>query len=1261
MFRCTICKAVVSVAAAFLFGSGALYAQSPVRTYTCETGNVQAHAFSDAATTYTFNEETNLETLWLKADGSTAALNVLPDAVSTPQSFTGNAPVPEFYFGKEKVRFFGLTGAGCLYFGAEDVISAQANPDMDITGSGKLKNLVFLQFLNGTVVSGMSWIYETSVYAGTDAAVRYEIADDTLFVGYENLKVYSQDKLTSLSLSFQYRITPDGSISFVPVAMQPSGVTNKTTGAHYFLFQLGLFPGGSKSEGVFLKDLDGAVESEIQTWGALPKIEITQTSYPTTSYSFVKPAPCQVIASPEVSTWSYRVTDTELELNPATQSSTITWKEGLKCVLLLSTQASLTGDDLPQNGEEYSDKIGEKIGSSVFATVATKETSGSFMKYRSVDGLTPDTRYYLYAFPFNDDCSGFTYNTQDIPRLEIKTAMASPVSLQVNEATISDTGYTLSVSTGDNAPYLLAVSPRQLMPRTLLYNRIPLKEGGYAKGDVITIGDETMEVLAPCLTEESYPVGGLTPGAERWYYVWSTRADQSEFSYEPVCLGVSTLRTMPDTLDFDAAAANANMTSPSAGGPAGWSFGEDNDHSFYVYEREGEGKFLSVAMQQNDEKGVSHSTAVTPVFVSGDARKAGATFNLYFWKLSTVGEYEPATLDRTDTLYLQYRLEGQDSWTTASTVTSAASVNGGNLSVEMPAFETAGKSFRLRVLAASNFVPSGRESAPSASIRSIRVYVPCSEVSAPQVSEVMHNRALLSWTDVNTPRAGSYAVMWKQSDASAWQEMNVLVREASLTKLTPDMPYVASIRSVCGAGDTSIAQEVYFQTHRTLPYALKPTAEGAMPSEITFRTGGLPASGDAALQEVGADAEVWKMEKFEGDSMFISLKRAEEVENTLWLRFPVLAVGNTRGKAQLDMTLWGTNGLIAWDSLFVLVSSDSLFSRTEVVATFDSSYFVSEAKKVSVEFEVNTPYLYIALYTKFEADGGNHTLFANHISVDWSDIYCDPAGSIRQSHLEKNSIDISWSGEGLEYGLFYREADNAEVGWDTIFTSETSWHLDNLKSNTSYEYYLVTYCDDSREKFSEASDIRVFTTLMSCEISYFEVVAGSETSDGVTVIVLTDAPTKQASVRPADEDACPYDFGVMDLKFDTVKLRGFTQCENTTYYIKVRAVCPTETGSWTEEQTFTTLPYSSNSPFEEAGLNGALRVRVTADEIVLENLTGEYVRELQAFSTAGRLLNVFAVNSSADVRLAHRLPQGAVLLRAVGENGRTATFKAIVM
>ncbi|MDE6695203.1 MAG: hypothetical protein K2J57_05165, partial [Bacteroidales bacterium] len=707
--------------------------------------------------TYTFTEETDLNTLWLKADGTTATLQAMADAYSTPQSFTGNIPVPEFYFGNEKVKYFGLTGAGCLYFGTEDAILASSNPTVDINGSGKLKNFVYLEFYNGTSDSWGAVAHITSIYAGKNAVAKYEIVNDTLFVGYENLKVYSAEKenTTWLPLSFQYKITPDGVITLIPVAMQPTGATDKTTGANLFFFTLGLIPGEDRSDGVFLSDLNGNVMN-VQSWAGIPKVEISDASYPSASYAFTQPAPCRQIASPKVTRWSYHITTTHFEINPGQES--MAWEEGTRCIFLLSPKASLTGNDLPQNGTEYSDKAGLKIGSSVFATVAESEGPyGSFVKNKGVNGLTPDTRYYLYAFPYNDDCSNFQYNTTNIPRLDLKTAMVAPASLRVEEASISDAGYTLSLTKADNNPYLLGVSARQISPETLLNNRLLPKAGGYAKGDVITIGGERIEVLAPCSTDASYQVSGLTAGTERWYYAWSTRADQSEYSYEPICRGFSTLRPVPSTVNFDEAAANVDINSPAAGGPAGWLFGDDNVDPFYVYNRAGLGNFLSVRMQRSENGSVAHNTAVSPVFTSGEARRVAAAFNLYFWRNGeTIGDYPASAPNPTDTLYIQYRLEGQDAWTTVATVTSAASVSGGELSVKTSSFETAGKNFRLRVLTASNHVPVGRETTNYASIRNFNVHVPCSEVSALQVSDVMNSTALVKWEDMNnTPRAGS--------------------------------------------------------------------------------------------------------------------------------------------------------------------------------------------------------------------------------------------------------------------------------------------------------------------------------------------------------------------------------------------------------------------------------------------------------------------------------------------------------------------------
>lgn len=1242
--------------AAFLTLAVASYAQAPVRIYTCQKGGVKAHVFSTSAHTYTFAEGTDLNTLWLKADGTTATLQAMADAYSTPQTFTGNVSIPEFFFGKEKVKYFGLTGAGCLYFGAEDAISASSNPDVDINGSCKLKNFVYLGFYNGTfdAVLGNATAHITPVFAGKNATAKYEIVRDTLFVGYENLKVYSLGNATTMPLSFQYKITPDGVITLIPTAMQPTGATDKATGDNFFFFTLGLLPGGDKSDGVFLSDLSGAVDNV--TWLGISKVEISDKSYPSESYSFKQPAPCQVIAAPEVTRWSYTITTTQFEINPGQES--MAWKEGNRCIFLLSSKSSLTGNDLPQNGTEYSDSEGLKIGSSVFATVAeAEEPQGSFVRNKKVGGLTPDTRYYLYAFPYNDNCSNFQYNTTKIPRKEIKTAMSAPASLQVEEASVSDTGYTLSVSKSGNNPYLLGVSARQIDPKTLQNNGLQPKAGGYAKGDVITIGGQKIEVLAPCATEASYKVGGLTAGTERWYYAWSTRTNQSEYSYEPICRGFSTLRPVPSTVNFDEAAANDGINSSAAGGPAGWLFGEDNVDPFYVYNRTGLGNFLSVRMQRGDNGQVAHNTAVSPVFASGEARRVAAVFNLYFWRDgATVGDYPASAPNATDTLYIQYRLDGQAAWNTIATVTKSANVSGGSLSVRTSSFETAGKNFRLRVLTASN-QPVGRETTNYASIRNFSVYVPCGEVSALQVSDVMNSSALVKWEDVNnTPRAGSYAVAWNKIDVSGTlQKTNVLVREANLRGLASHTPYVVSVRAVCGEGDTSAEQTVEFTTYRGLPYTLKTTTDGTVPEEITFRTGVLPAKGNATPQGVDAGKSVWEGAALPTDNTRIALDFAT-ANNPLWLRLPVLSVGNIRGKAQFTTQLSGSGSFNSTDTIFVLLSSDSLFSRSEVLGMLELSS-LNQAQDFAFEFDVTSPYLHMALFTHIGTT--SETLFASGMKVEWTEIYCDPVKSLRQSHLTENSVDISWSGEGLEYGLLYREEGSEK--WDTVFTGENTVHLDNLKSNTSYEYYVLTYCDEERGKVSDKSDTRDFTTLEECAIPTLEILEGTETYEGVAVVVLSPAPKKQLHIRPADLNECPYEIAVLDLQHDTTIVRGLTDCKAVTYYVKARAVCGAGISDWTEEQSFTTLDPADNSPLEGANLKESLRVRATADEIILENYTGEYVKEVQAFSTTGRLLAVFPVNSAADVRLAHRLPKGAVLLRAVSENGNTATFKVILL
>ncbi|MDE5543808.1 MAG: hypothetical protein K2I83_00155, partial [Bacteroidales bacterium] len=91
-------------------------------------------------------------------------------------------------------------------------------------------------------------------------------------------------------------------------------------------------------------------------------------------------------------------------------------------------------------------------------------------------------------------------------------------------------------------------------------------------------------------------------------------------------------------------------------------------------------------------------------------------------------------------------------------------------------------------------------------------------------------------------------------------------------------------------------------------------------------------------------------------------------------------------------------------------------------------------------------------------------------------------------------------------------------------------------------------------------------------------------------------------------------------------------------------------------------PFGTNVGVESVqSFDKAVKVRIFESQIIIENTQGLYIKSLQAFSTDGRLLKTYSVNSDQNAYIYHSLPKGAALLRVLGENGKTATYKTIIL
>ena len=537
-----------------------------------------------------------------------------------------------------------------------------------------------------------------------------------------------------------------------------------------------------------------------------------------------------------------------------------------------------------------------------------------------------------------------------------------------------------------------------------------------------------------------------------------------------------------------------------------------------------------------------------------------------------------ASLRAGDTIYIQYKGVSENTWKALSTVT-AANATAGNNTVDIPSIYSS-EDFNFRFVAVST-VAAGEDGYANAAIREIRVESICRSISSePEVSQIMSDRVVLSWDDEdNTPRAAAYHLRYRLSENEAWTGRISKNRSYTFTGLKANTSHTIEVAAVCAAGDTSDYVDVSFTTLRGLPYEfVLASKEGSqnpdtLPEGVTLKTGALPVGGTASLTEPDMEKTVWTPVQ-KGTAVYAGLEVSASLNNPLWLNLPVLSSGMSRGKARLSLKLsaWDASEQQATfsqnDTLLVLFSTNNTFNRSNTKLQVDLNEVTLQGNTFNIDFDVENSYLYWAIYTNLQTAG--NVLFIDSLHIEWTELYCNAATGLRQSNLDKRSVDISWTGEGEEYGIFYNDRNTDK--WDTVYTHETTYTLDNLLPETPYQYYIVVYCDADRIKQSDRSTTRYFQTEMECEVPTLEVVEGSETWQGVTVITKSNVQTREFYVEPQDHTDCSEHYTASNGKKDTVNISGLVYCGGIPYFIKARSLCPRDTSDWSEVKEFTTLP-----------------------------------------------------------------------------------------
>lgn len=1250
---------------------GMAQAGLPLKSYTLQKTTEALHTFSADATTISYIKKG--DTLGIRNYKSFIFLgeNSLErktetserhfDAVKTGLREIGfSFPIEDKTFTK-----FGLGGNGFIYFG--DTALSVGNIEDNLSSNKWKGSNFFGAYLMTDTSVGLNRVYDDDetehkvlpalILAGEDTKIQYETKDNVLYIGFEKLHVLDKDGQDKLTATYQYQVTPDGTISLLVGNIVPEEEKS------YHLRTVFV----STSTMLCLDFKNNGLNSS----GGQPSITLGSASsqYSNTKYSMIPPAPCSAIEEYSID-WNGKITAA-----PDKISFEYGFYDKGKATNLLMV---LSGSDAAlknrlQDQTEYTDN--SKINGSPVRVAA----SGAATPF---DELIPGTTYWLHVFPYNTNCAdGPIYGKEIIQPVTTSLAPLGGIEITaINVDTID-----LAVSTG-SAKYILGVS------KTKIYNYRAqpvsgiLKDGtSHATGDIIQFrySENSVEVsadikvLAVNATDATFRMTGAELGTDYFFYAWTMNGEGENvryaFDYVEVC--GRTVTEAPAVLDF----VGKEMIAT----PAGWQTSAvDGYNNFEIrtYSKNWDAPaWVCEHFYTEATSGTASAWTVSPWFKgSGNMQ---AVFNVTFYRLSyeQLEGSSPVFSDfvnASDSVVFQIQEKGREEWRTIGRINSGSTWKAAFNEVISDAFAPAGE-FRFRSIF---YQDAQTASAPSGgryfAIKSLEIEKASSclypvDIVAPEDS-MGYRSAKIMWTDLSEGWNNSYVVKYREAeDETGWYTERTNEPKIVLSGLKTGTEYVAEINTVCSAEESSLAKSISFKTARNIVYEQKDF--NATLSELGYLS--LKGRLGSELRPAADGERNWfafKDETAPGEPSVAIIDKMTEAANS-WLVVPVLFAGFD-GKVKL------TAGMSAWlddasgavkerkaatgidhDTLFIYRSTNRTFTaESEIVGKVALDKLTSQYQNLEFEFEVKTaePNVF-AFYFRNIADNGNasneSSLGINRIKFEYTEADFPAITNLRFSNVTMSGLTVLWEGEAESYALMYKkQADEKDK--DTLYTEKTEYTLSGLEADTKYTIRVLGYYGANRTLSGPASERSVRTAAApSCGtptdlVSEYDAQANTatlswtpgESNNGNTYVYVRKADTQKYDTIEEPESA----HILKNLQTNVVYRWCVRAVCNSTYYSELSQEAEFKTGG------------TANAAQDYA--NG-LDIRVNGRQIVVENTAGRFIKTLNVYSATGILLRTYAANTNGNVFIPTDLNQGMVIIEAVGSGAERFAVKAVIM
>lgn len=245
------------------------------------------------------------------------------------------------------------------------------------------------------------------------------------------------------------------------------------------------------------------------------------------------------------------------------------------------------------------------------------------------------------------------------------------------------------------------------------------------------------------------------------------------------------------------------------------------------------------------------------------------------------------------------------------------------------------------------------------------------------------------------------------------------------------------------------------------------------------------------------------------------------------------------------------------------------------------------------------------------------------------------------------SAVVTWTGNAPHYIVACRQADAME--WTEMVADDTTAVLEGLQSETSYKVRVRAYNEEGDTSRWSANVDFTTTAIPEC-VTPYDLTVSDLTTNGALLSWSADEGNLSWNLRWRESSASAWN-EEDSLTAKEYRLEGLK--DNTTYIWRVMAQCEANQSRWASQQRFSTVVDNISG----VGA-GDITVFVSGHTLNVVNPSGAYIRDVQVYTTGGKLVAVYRADTNDNVFL--RLSQRGTVVVRVNTAGKAKTAKVML-